>query len=194
MIDPTQLIESIARYAVREHPDRPWPQKSGDIPVVPIITRHTPLLAVLWSEVDNEEEDTDLDSGSGTSRVVFSLTAVSQIRKNVARMASHLASAVSFNSDLIGSFAEDADTVNIPSYTVEYFDSETNGDIQERPTPRITASPALASIPRQFRTDDVWLYSCRVEGRSIMYDPSLDAWKGTVTFISDMSEVPPEAF
>ena len=191
-VDPTQMIERIAHYAVREHPDRPWPDKSEDISIVDIITRHTPLLAVVWGEVDNKEEDQDLISGSGTSRVVFSLTAVSQIKKNVTRMALHLSNAVNFNSQLIGSSARDDNDIHIPSHRIEYFVEEVNAQFVARKTPIVLPIPIDIRIADDFDTTPVYLLSCYLEGRTVNYDPSLDVWKGQVIFIADMTNNRPE--
>ena len=185
--DPTYMIRQVAEYAVWEHPDRPWPDRSMQIPVVPVISRHTSLMAVVYSETDNRAEDQDLASGSATSRVVFTLTAVSQSRKNVSRMAAHLFDAINFNSELIRRDATDTQEISIPHFETEY------ERILNEDGARITGVlPEVREVmsttaPLEFGT--VRMDACYAESRQVFYDPSLDVWKGAVVFIADMYNV-----
>lgn len=187
-VDPSFMIQQIAEYAVWDHPERPWPDKAGNIPVVPVITRHTPLLAVVWSEVDNRAEDQDIWAGSGTQRVVFSLTAVSQARKTAARMARHLFNAISFNSDLIRLTAEDDSEIHFNEHELEFDQSYIQDGIRiyGGGLPEITEIQTV-SEPQSFGS--VRMSACYAESRTLMYDPSLDVWKGSIVFIADMYEL-----
>ena len=186
-VDPSAMIQQIAEYAVWEHPNRPWPERAYTIPVVPVISRHTRLLAVVYHETDNRAEDQDLDHGSGTQRVVFTLTPVSQSRKNVSRMAAHLFDAISFNSELIHRDATDREEIHIPSHLIEYSQIlEEDGARITGVLPEVVEIPSMTT-PREFGT--VRMDSCYAESRQVFYDPSLDVWKGPVVFIADMYEV-----
>lgn len=188
-IDPSNMVRSIAEYAVWEHTARPWQEKSNDIPVVPVINRHTPLLAVVWSVPDNRGEDMDLTNSATTSRVVFVLSAVSQVRKNVARMTKHLHDSVSFNSELIRRDAEDKGQIHLNEYELEYNESYIQ-DNEEFTAHGIPTPVEIFSNTEAQEFGKVRMTSCYAESMMIFYDPTLDVWKGSVTFIADMFEVP----
>ena len=188
-MDPTRMVQQIAEYAVWEHADRPWPDKSAGISVVPIISRSTSLLAVLWGEVDNRSEDMDIFSGSATQRVVFTLTAVSQSRKTVARMASHLYNAISFNTELIRRDAVDTGNVHYNEHEIEFRSVFIQDGIPLTDMGYPDVSEILtATVPQEFGT--IRMDACYAESRRIWYDPTLDVWKSAVTFIADMYEIP----
>ena len=181
------MIRQVAEYAVWEHDGRPWPDKSHGIPVVPVITRHTPLLAVVYSEVDNDPEDRDLE-GSALNRVVFTLTAVSQVHKTAARMADHLHNAISFNTDLFQIPAEDIGSVHLNEFDIEFDESyiQDGEEYEARGLPRV-GEIETQSEPQEF--GNVRMDSCYAERRSLFYDPGLDVWKGSITFIADMYDI-----
>ena len=95
MLNPQDAIASIAKWAVQENPNRPW--CNHVMPGVSQLTRHTPLMAVVWAQVSAQILDNDMNKGGTTMRTVFTLTPISQGRQNVARMASYLVEAVPYN-------------------------------------------------------------------------------------------------
>lgn len=181
-VNPLPIIERITRYAVQEHPDRPWP--THVIPVVPVISRHTPLMAVVWHHSSDGTLDNQLDNAGGLEDVQFTITAVSQVRKNVARMADHIGRVIPYNSEQLSETAFDNSWIQVV----------TSGriDVPASPLPELAEGELHLFThfvgASQFDQLGVSLESCVRRRSFVWYDPSIDVWKGTVEFTASMTE------
>ena len=181
-VNPLPIIERVVKYAVQEHPDRPWPNHS--IPVVPVISRHTPLMAVVWHHSSDGTIDNQLVNAGGLEDVQFTITAVSQIRKNVARMADHLGRVIPYNSEQLSEIAYDNSWIQVV----------TSGRIEVLATPLPELAEGNLHLDTrfvgnsQFEGFGVNLESCVRRRSFVWYDPAIDVWKGTVEFSASMTE------
>ena len=199
-VNPQHAIEIIARHYVQggieddaNLADRPFP--GHRIPVVPVLTRHTPLLAVVWNQVDADIMDNVLNIAGDTTRVVYTLTTIAQQRLPVARMTDWLASTVPY-ADAI-TFTSVPEPKN---YRKEYDQAEDyvsqlrdyNDSFITPPVPQFTTVPerqlqrlvALPPLGWPVDYSDVIVYNTVCEGTQLDYMPAQDWWQGEVALIS----------
>ena len=193
MLNPQDAIASIAKWAVQENRNRPWP--NHQMPVVSQLTRHTPLMAVVWAQVSAQILDNDLNKGGTTMRTVFTLTPISQGRQNVARMASYLVEAVPYNQPYTirltkdNQYAVDNEIIHLTTYQQDWPDHQ-HPQLPERQ--RLSRFSEMPKEPAPFtahwQKSALRVYDCRCEGWQMDYDPRRDYWQGQVTFIAHMGE------
>ena len=193
MLNPQDAISSIAKWAVQENPNRPW--CNYVMPVVSQLTRHTPLMAVVWAQVCAQILDNDLNKGGTTMRTVFTLTPISQSRQNVARMASYLVEAVPYNEPYTirltkdNRYVVDNETVHLATHRLDWLGHE------HYPLPEMNevswysqTAYDPAPLTAKWQKSALRVYDCRCEGWQMDYDPRRDYWQGQVTYIAHMGE------
>ena len=193
MLNPQDAIASIAKWAVQENPRRPW--ESRRMPVVSQLTRHTPLMAVVWAQVSAQILDNDLNKAGVTMRTVFTLTPISQSRRNVARMASYLVEAVPYNEPYTIRLTKD-NQYRVDNEELFLSKHETLWLGHDFPTsPEAQALDVVGDSTREpaprtahWQKSALRVYDCRCEGWQMDYNPGRDYWQGQVTYIAHMGE------
>ena len=191
-INPLPLVERITRYAVNERSNRPW--MNHQINVAETLNRHTALMAVIWKVVDDNVVDSQQVGQGSTERVVFTLTAVSQSRKNAARMSQYLAEIIPYNPEIMSFRVTDSPSpVSIVTYGVTEYNAAAPGSLLY---PKLPEQQQLAlrasqrhSVPYRSGIAAVRMTSCYNEGKHEDYEPSLDTWKNESIYISMMEPV-----
>ena len=193
MLNPQDAIASIAKWAVQENPKRPWP--NYQMPVVSQLTRHCPLMAVVWAQVSAQILDNDLNKAGVTMRTVFTLTPISQGRQNTARMASYLVEAVPYNEPYTirltkdNRYVVDNEIVHLSTYDYDWQDHEFPQPPETQRLSRVSDMPReSAPLTAHWQKSALRVYDCRCEGWQMDYNPGRDYWQGQVTFIAHMGE------
>ena len=193
MLNPQDAIAAIAKWAVCENPNRPWPNHR--MPVVSQLTRHTPLMAVVWAQVSAQILDNDLNKAGQTMRTSFTLTPISQSRQNVTRMAAYLVEAVPYNEPYTIQVTKDNRYVvdNEEMFLAEYRQDWPNHEYPALPENQQLAWLSDATGEPSPRTaywqkSALRVYDCRCEGWQMDYNPTQDYWQGQVTYIANMGE------
>ena len=193
MLNPQDAIAAIAKWAVCVNPNRPWP--NHQMPVVSQLTRHTPLMAVVWAQVSAQILDNDLNKAGLTMRTVFTLTPASQSRQNVSRMAAYLTEAVPYNEPYTirltkdNQYVVDNEGVYLGSYQYNWQHHEFDQPPEQQRMSWISdATGPPAPRTAYWQKSALRVYDCRCEGWQMDYNPGRDYWQGQVTYIAHMGE------
>ena len=200
MLNPQDAIASIAKWAVQENSCRPW--CNYVMPVVSQLTRHCPLMAVVWAQVSAQILDNDLNKAGLTMRTVFTLTPISQSRQNVARMSSYLVEAIPYNEPYTirltkdNRYVVDNEQIRLDQQVIHRTEYDYQKPSNEHP--RLAERYRIAEVsdmPKEpapltahWQKSALRVYDCRCEGWQMDYNPGRDYWQGQVTYIAHMGE------
>lgn len=193
-VNPQQAVEMIAHYYVNDHPNRPFP--AHEIPVVPTLTRHTPLMAVVWNQVDANIMDASLNMPGDLMRVVYTLTVISQQRPLTARFTAWLATVVPYAPDhtfLTGYETPFGEASELSGVLSGYTLAPITPSAPQYPTlPERQQQELIITHPPVWETEmqRVEVYNTIVEGTQLDYNQGLDAWNGEVLCISHIGTRP----
>ena len=178
-VDAWPLIHSIAEHYAAEATAVGGLFPGEEVMVIDRLTDESQVLAIMYHVLDNDIMDNTMAGNGGTSRVVFTLTALSQQRSNVTLLAAWLCDRIGNTVEFFERPAPSDVVTRRPRYSISGYNDDRLPENQD-----LTLNMEVMAAEERTIAHPAVLMSCYNEGFSTDYNAEIDTWTGECVFIS----------